>query len=144
MGLTASQIAQLNKIEAEMARKGFALGDLLNTEVTALEALTAYNSQASAADPGDAGAISITSKLTRLTSGGTGETRTLAAPAAGYTGILIIEFETDGGGDVVVDGANVLGLSTEDYTFADAGDTVVLIANSGGQWVQIGGNLTAA
>lgn len=144
MTLTAAQVAQLNQIESEMARKGFALGTLLDTAVSALEALTAYNSEAASADPGDAGALSITSKLEVLTSGGTGETRTIAAPAAGYTGLKVIRFGTDGGGDIVIAAANVLGFTTEDFTLADAGDTVILMANGGAKWVQIGGNITPA
>lgn len=92
----------------------------------------------------DASALSVTERYTRLESGGTGETRTLAAPPAGSLVRKTIVFETDGGGDVVVDGSNVRGLTTEDYTFANAGETVILESNGNGEWIEIYSDITAA
>lgn len=152
MGLTSAQIAQLNNIESEMARKGFTLGSLIDTSLDATQAAAEATaaaaseqlSPAASADPGDAGSLSASAKLEELTSGGSGETRVLPAPAAGFVGLKVIRFDTDGGGDIVIDAGNVLGFTTEDFTLANEGDTIVLIANGGAKWVQIGGNITPA
>lgn len=156
MALSAAEIAALDTIESSMARKGFALGQILDAQIDAVETVnTSQQAEidavtpqapdvAAAADPGDAGSLSASAKLEVLTSGGTGETRVLPAPAAGWTGLKVIRFGTDGGGDIVIDAGNVLGFTTEDFTLADAGDTIVLVANGGGAWVQIGGNITPA
>lgn len=85
-------------------------------------------------DPGDGGAIPVTrSGVCALTTGGSGETRTLADPdAAGLQ--LTVTLDVDGGGDAVVTVATAFNDAGNDtLTFADAGETVTLIAT------QIGG-----
>ena len=147
MGLSADQINRLNKIHEVMARKGGDFGTMLDGVMDAMDTEIADRNDPTPtanADPGDAGALSITAELEELTSGGSGETRTIAAPAAGYCGLKVIRFVTDGGGDIVIAAANVLGFTSESFTLADAGDTVVLMGNGGGKWVQIGGNITPA
>ena len=142
MGLSASEINQLNRIEREMARKGFTLGNLLNTQIAALEANTAFNNEAAAVDPGDAGSLSATAKLEEIVSVGA-ESRVLPAPAAGFTGLKIIRFKTDGG-DVTIAGTNVLGDEAQTFTMAAVGDTIALIGNGGVKWILIVGTLVAA
>ncbi len=142
MSLTAGQIAVLNKIEREMARKDFTLGDDLSALEAALELQTAYSNEAAGTEPGDAGSLSATGKLEEIVSAGA-ESRVLPAPAAGFTGLKVIRFKTDGG-SVTVAGTNVLGDEAQTFTFADVGDTIVLMGNGGGKWILIGGNLTAA
>lgn len=132
MSLTASQIAALNRIESEMARKGFALGDLL---AGVLQAPTPQ-------DPGDGNNLDHLSGLDEIESAGA-ESRVLPAPPAGFTGMKIIRFKTDGG-DVTIAAGNVLGFTVENFTLDDVGETIILVANGGGKWVQIGGDVTPA
>ena len=80
-------------------------------------------------DPGDGGAIPLQEAgLCSMTSGGSGQTRTLAAPNE-VGNLLILNFQTDGGGDVVVTVADSInGAGATIITFADEGDSVMLIA----------------
>ncbi len=92
---------------------------------------------ADVADPGDTGAIAVArSGACAVTTGGSGETRTLAAPdAVGRQ--LTITLDVDGGGDCVITAAtaiNVTGNNT--ITMADAGDNITLVgAEVGGSKV---------
>lgn len=81
------------------------------------------------ADPDDAGAIPVTrSGVCALTTGGTAETRTLADPD--QAGLMItITLDVDGGGNAVVTVATDFDDSGDNtITFADAGETITLIA----------------
>lgn len=133
MSLSASEINQLNRIEREMARKGFVLGDILNKQL---------GNPTPATDPGDAGTLPLTSALDEIVSAGA-ESRVLDPPPAGFVGIKVIRFKTDGG-NVTIAGTNVLGDEAQTFTMAAVGDTIVLIGNGGVKWILIGGNLVAA
>lgn len=109
-----------------------------HVEVLALPAIVGFANglQNVIADPGNGGAIPVTqSGSAALTSGGSGQTRTLAAPTfAGQQ--LAISFSVDGGGNIVLTaatGLNQAGNTT--ITFAEAGDSVLLTA------IRIGANL---
>ena len=108
-------IAQANTNETDL--------DIAEAAIDALELTDVANA---IADPGDGNAIDVTTSGTvNLTSGGSGETRTLADPSfAGQE--IVIGFDVDGGGDVVVtaaSAANQAGNNT--LTLADAGDILV-------------------
>ncbi len=93
-------------------------------------------------DPGDAADLPVADKLHEIVSVGA-ETRVLIAPTVGKVQIKVIRFKTDGG-DVTIAGTNVLGDEAQDFTFAAAGDTIVLMSDGNVKWILIGGNLTAA
>jgi len=86
-------------------------------------------------DPGTGGGITVPhggDLYCDMTTGGSGETRTIGAPAyLGQTATLMLS--TDGGGDAVVTASaaiNTAGNNT--LTFADAGDYIRLFgANQG-------------
>ena len=85
------------------------------------------------ADPGDAAAIPVTASADiQMTTGAGGETGTLADPTAvGLT--LHLRLTVDGGGDRVItaaSGVNAAGNTT--LTFADAGDSLVLMSTRDG------------
>lgn len=94
------------------------------------------SSIAAVADPGDAAAIPVTKSASiAFTTGGSGETGSLAAPAA--AGIMLsLTLDVDGGGDRVVTSAVAVNAAgNTSLTFADAGDHLALIG------VQVGGSL---
>jgi len=80
-------------------------------------------------DPGDGGAIPITqSGVVNLVSGVANETRTLANPIAVGQRILL-NFDTDGGGDIVVTVAGYINAEEDNtLTFSDAGEQIELVA----------------
>jgi len=155
MALTAANQALLNLIEREMARKDFALGDIIKADISdplvaaaldgsnavngLLDAVLAANKQVSTVD---AEALDITKLMSEIDSSGV-ESRTLAAPGAGLVRFKVIRFTVDGG-NVTLAGTNVLGDEAQTFTFAAVGDTVILMSNGGVKWVLIGGNLVAA
>lgn len=155
MALTAANIALLNKIEREMARKDFVLGTFLQTDLSdplvatevvannaangLMDGALADNKQVSTVD---AEALDITKLISEIDSSGA-ESRTLAAPGANVVRTKIIKMTVDGG-DVTLAGTNVLGDEAQTFTFAAVGDTIVLLSNGGTKWILIGGNLAAA
>lgn len=80
-------------------------------------------------DPGDGGAIPITqSGVVNLVSGAGNETRTLANPIAVGQRILL-NFDTDGGGNIVVTVAGYVNAEEDNtLTFSDAGEQIELVA----------------
>ena len=91
-------------------------------------------------DPGDAGAIAVTASgsVALVTAGA--ETRTLADPTfIGQT--ISLYLKTDGGNCVVTSASDVTNTSGENImTFADVGDSVILIAIEDGsdlEWRQL-------
>lgn len=91
-------------------------------------------------DPGDAGAIPVTASgsVALVTAGA--ETRTLADPTfIGQT--ISLYLKTDGGNCVVTSASDVTNTSGENVmTFADVGDSVILIAIEDGsdlEWRQL-------
>ena len=133
MALDDAEKAALTKIEASMARKGFDLGDILNKQL---------GFPPDGFDAGDGQTLDTTQPFIFLDSAGV-ETRVLDAPAAGFQGIIVIAFGSDGG-NITINASNVLGFTVEDFTFTDEGDTIVLMASRAGKWIQLGGNKTPA
>lgn len=133
MSLSAAEKLLLNKLESQLARKGVALGDLLDKQL---------GNPVVSVDPGDAGSLSSTAELEEIESAGV-ESRVLPAPPAGFVGMKVIRFKTDGG-NVTLAGTNVLTKEALTYTFANVGDTLIVKSNGGGKWVEVGTNLTAA
>lgn len=93
-------------------------------------------------DPGDAQDLPVVDKLHEIVSVGA-ESRVLIAPTVGKVQIKVIRFKTDGG-NVTIAGTNVLGDEAQTFTFAAAGDTIVLMSDGNVKWILIGGNLAAA
>ena len=90
----------------------------------------------------NAGALSTT-KLVSLISSAGAETRTLAAPTVAQDGQMkIVKMSVDGG-TVTVLAANIDAYTTEDATFDDVNDSMVLIA-CGLKWRVVGGNVAIA
>lgn len=150
MALSADDKKALNKIESEMARKGFALGDVLDAALVGIDVslasvdtqFTELDTPTPSADPGDAGSLSATAKLEEIVSAGA-ESRVLPAPPAGFVGRKVIRFKTDGG-NVTIAGTNVLTKEILTYTMTAVDDTIVLVGNGGDKWIEVGTNLTAA
>lgn len=147
MGLTADQQKSLNRIESEMARKGFALGDVLaplfatsEADILALQKGVLDGTSLETSDV-DAAALDLGVLLSNIESAGI-ETRTLAAPAAGEIKLKMIVMTVDGG-NVTVLAENVLGFTVQDFTFDAIGDTTILLGVNQ-KWVIIGGSVTPA
>lgn len=109
-------------------------GSITTTDVTLRAAqfsgrISATTSAWSITDPGAAGAIPVSANgVCSMTSGGSGQTRTIAAPA--YVGQEIsLAMNVDGGGDIVVTVASAYDQSAHTtITMNDAGDYVQLKA----------------
>lgn len=147
MGLTTAQKQALNVIESAMARKGFALGDILDTIFTTIEGDVVdvekgvLNGASTEISDTDAAAIDLSVLHSIIESAGA-ESRTLAAPGAGEIKLKVITMGVDNG-DVTILADNVLGFTTENFTFNDVGDTTILFGVNQ-KWVIIGGNVTPA
>lgn len=174
MALSAAQIAALNAVESEMARKGFALGTMLDAAIgadivtaqAAADAAQADATQAlSDASAAQADADAVQGGLLEPASGNTETSaanggaiavdtletlitsagvETRTLAAPGVKGQLKVITMTVDMGDVTLAGTNILGQEALTGTFDDVGDTLVLYGYSTTKWVILGGNVAFA
>lgn len=129
-GIQAFNDTDVITVKADDSLRPFGLTEA--RKVTAGSELRTLTFDGYVADPGDAAAIPVTYDHAKiaLTTGGSGETNTLADPKR-IGQELTIWVDTDGGGNRVITAASAVNQAGNTVmTFADAGDTVRLLAIS--------------